>query len=370
MSHVRSLYFGGPLTQIGAKTLAAFQERRPSEIIWNITNRCNLFCRHCYVDADFQRAAAELSPEEALDLVKQIGEAGVPLLFLTGGEPFLRSDLYSLLAKAQEYGIKVVMSTNGLLINDQAADRLAQYGVDYVAISLYGPEAFHDDYVGAKGSFVRVLDNIARLRKRGIKVGIKTTVTEATYPYFYDLVQVTKDLGSGLLYACDLVASGRAVPLKEERISNAQWLEIADFIVDDVTDTPAGGLEYDIGANPSLAVIILRRLEARGVDTEKGKARLRIKSACPVGKGLMGINSEGFILPCSFVQDFHVGNVRELGVRGGVEKLFALGEAPVKGRCASCGAVELCRGCRVKAFHHCGDVLGEDPNCLLGTATV
>ena len=368
MSHVRSLFFGGPLTEIGNRTLAAFQQRRPSEIIWNITNRCNLFCKHCYVDADFSRAEAELSPEEAQDLVRQIGEAKVPLLFLTGGEPFLRPDLYAILATAQSYGITVVMSTHGLFIDDQAADRLVQYDVDYVAISLYGPEAFHDDYVGAKGSFRKVHENIARLRQRDIKVGVKTTVTEATFPHFFDLVQVAKDLGSGLIYACDLIASGRAVPHKEKRITNAQWLRIADFIVEDVLSTPNGGLEYDIGALPSLAMVILGQLEARGVDTEKGKARLRIKSACPVGKGLMGINSEGDVLPCSFVQDYNVGNIRQLGVRGAVEKLFALGEAPITGACGTCGQVALCRGCRVKAYHDCGDILGSDPSCLLDHA--
>jgi radical SAM protein with 4Fe4S-binding SPASM domain len=257
------------------------------------------------------------------------------------------------------------MSTNGLLIDEGAAAALAEYDVDYVAISLYGPPAFHDEYVGAPGSFQRVVETIGRLRRHGIRVGIKTTVCRSTYPHFYELIQVAKDLGSGLVYACDLIASGRAVPEREQRITNAQWLEIADFIVDDVLSTPQGGLEYDIGALPSLAVVILKLLQARGIDTEKGQARLRIKSACPVGRGLMGITSEGNVLPCSFVQDFHVGNVRDLGVTGAVERLFALGDAPVGGRCGTCPSVALCRGCRVKAFHHSGDVLGEDPFCLL-----
>ena len=365
MSHVRSLYFGGSLAEIGKKTLEAYEQRRPSEVIWNITNSCDLFCRHCYVNADVSRAANELTPAEALDLVRQIGEAGVPLLFITGGEPFSRPDLYALLGKAQEYGIKVVLSTNGLAIDDKAADQLKGFGIDYVAISLYGPEAFHDDYVGAKGAFRRVHEAIGRLQIRGIKVGIKTTVTAATFPHFFDLIEVAKGLGAGLVYACDLIASGRAVPLQEKRICDAQWLQIADAVVDDVLATPLGGLEYDIGANPSLAMVILAKLKARGADTQKGEARLRVKSACPVGKGLMGINSEGDVLPCSFVQEYNVGNIRTLGVQGAIEKLFALGDAPLEGRCGSCDLVALCRGCRVKAYHHGASILGEDPTCLL-----
>jgi len=365
MSHVRSLFFGGPLSEIGKRTLEAFQQRRPSEVIWNITNSCDLFCQHCYVDADFRKSARELNPAEALDLVRQIGEAQVPLLFITGGEPFARPDLYALLAKAQEYGTRVVVSTNGLSIDEAAADKLVEFDVDYVAISIYGPEAFHDAYVGARGAFARTLETIQRLKRRGIKVGVKTTVTATTFPHFYDTVRLAKELNSGLVYACDLIASGRAVPLKEKRITNSQWLEIADFIVDDVLATPEGGLEYDIGALPSLAMVILKKLEERGVDTTKATTRMRVKSACPVGRGLMGINSEGDILPCSFVQDYNVGNIRDLGLKGAIEKLFALGEAPVTGACGDCGFVALCRGCRVKAYHDCGDILGEDRSCLL-----
>lgn len=366
MSHVRSLYFGGPLTEIGKKTLEAFQQKRPSEIIWNITNSCNLYCKHCYVNADTTKSSQELTPAEAMDLVTQIGEAKVPLLFITGGEPFTRPDFYDILAKAQGYGIRVVVSTNGLFIDDTAADRLVDYDVDYVAISLYGPEDFHDEYVGAAGAFQRTRANIARLQRRGIRVGVKTTVTAATFPHFFDLVGVAKDLGAGLVYACDLISSGRAVPMSEQRVTADQWVQIADFIVEDVLATPGGGLEYDIGAIPSLAVVIQQKLAARGVDTGKGVARLLVKSACPVGRGLMGINSEGAILPCSFVQEYNVGNIRDLGLRGGIEKLFALGNAPVSGKCGTCSSVALCRGCRVKAFHDCGDILGGDPSCLLG----
>ena len=365
MSHVRSLFFGGPLSEIGKRTLEAFQARRPSEIIWNITNSCNLFCKHCYVNADIRKSTNELNATEALDLVRQIGEAQVPLLFITGGEPLLRPDFWQILAKAQEYGTRVVISTHGLFINDEVADKLVLHDVDYVAISMYGPEEFHDAYVGAKGSFKKVQENIARLKKRGIRVGVKTTVNADTFPHFFDLVQVAKDMGSGLVYACDLIASGRATPLNAQRITNAQWLQIADFIVDDVLATPEGGLEYDIGAIPSLAMVIWKKLEARGVDTSKGTARLRVKSSCPVGKGLMGINSEGDILPCSFVQDYNVGNIRQLGLKGAIEELFKLGDAPVSGNCGACEFTQYCRGCRVKAYHECGDVLGGDPSCLV-----
>lgn len=364
MAHIRSLFFGGPLSEIGDKTLEAFQKERPSVIIWNITNGCNLLCKHCYVGADFHKAEKELTHEEAMDLVDQIGAAQVPLLFITGGEPLMRPDVWDILAKAQSYGIKLALSTNAVLIDDEAADKLLKYGVDYVGISLYGPEEFHDEYVLVPGTYKRVVAAIKRLQDRGIKVGIKTTVNAATFPNFFKLIDVAKELGATLIYPCDLISSGRAVDLHNQRIGKAQWQQIADYMLDDVINNP-NGIEYDIGALPSIAVYLAERVAEKGLSNEKAINRLKIKSACPVGKGLMGINSEGNILPCSFVQDFNVGNIRELGVQGGIKKLFEIGKTPVTGKCGDCKYTDMCRGCRVKAYHNANDIMGEDLTCML-----
>lgn len=366
MSHIRSLFFKGPLSDIGEKTLEAYQKGRPSEIIWNITNKCNLLCKHCYVGADCHKAENELSHEEALDLARRIGEAKVPLLFVTGGEPFMRKDLYDILAIAKEYGVRTVMSTNAVLIDDAAADKLVEYGVDYVAISIYGPEKFHDEYVLVPGTFKRVVSNIKRLQERGIKVGIKTTVNAATFPYFFDLIDVAKSLGATLIYPCDLISSGRATDPHHQRITKEQWQQIADYMLDDVINNEEG-IEYDIGAMPSIAPYIAERLIKMGLkeNAEKGFTRMRIKHACPVGKGLMGINSEGYVLPCSFAQDYHIGNIREISIEEAARRTFELGDVPVTGKCGSCKYIKMCRGCRVKAFHSSNNIYGEDEFCML-----
>lgn len=364
MTHIRSLFFNGPLSEVGNKTREAFQLGRPSEIIWNITNKCNLLCQHCYLNADCHRAANELSSEEALDLVRRMGEVKVPLLFLTGGEPFLRKDLFAILAEAKKQGIRTVISTNGTLIDDAAADKLVEYGVDYVAISLYGPEKFHDQYVMVPGTFKRVVTAIERLQKRGIKIGIKTTVNAATFPHFFDLIQVAKDLGAKLVYPCDLISTGRAVSLNHQRITAEQWRQIADYMLEDVLRNEEG-IEYDIGAMPSIAAYLAERLQEKGYNVQEAFSRLRIKSACPVGKGLMGIDSEGNVLPCSFLQDYHVGNIREISLTEAFARLLPLGQEPVSGKCSTCKYSQLCRGCRAKAFHATGNIYGEDFSCLL-----
>ena len=77
MAHVRSLFFDGPLSEVENKALTAYTLGRPSDVIWNITNRCNLLCDHCYMAADAHALPDQLSDEETIELITQylIGRA-------------------------------------------------------------------------------------------------------------------------------------------------------------------------------------------------------------------------------------------------------------------------------------------------------
>jgi radical SAM protein with 4Fe4S-binding SPASM domain len=366
MAHIRSLFFSGPLADIENKALESYKKGRPSEIIWNITNACNLLCEHCYVGATEAHARKELTDEETISLVRQIGELEVPLLFITGGEPMLRRNFWDILATARAYGIRVVISTNATLIDAKVARYLKAGGVDYAAISLYGPEAFHDDMVKVPGTYQKIRRAVEHLKAAGVGVCIKTSVTQATWPHIYDTIATAKDWGAKLFYPCDLITAGRSENANEQRVSAEQWRELADFMLDDVlSEDDEHGIEYDIGAMPSIAAYLASRLVERGYDISKALDRLAVMSACPVGKGLMNINSEGDILPCSFAQDYRIGNVRDMSLAEAVEILFEIGRTEPEGRCATCDFSRICRGCRTKAWHHGHNIQGEDPTCML-----
>lgn len=364
MAHIRSLFFKGPLADIESKALESYQAGRPSEIIWNITDRCNLLCEHCYVGADERAATRQLTHDEAMALVRQMGDIGLPLLFITGGEPMLRPDFWEILGAAREAGIRTTISTNATLIDDGAARRLKEHGVDFAAISVYGPEDFHDAMVKVPGTYQRILGAIERLRAHEVGVCIKTTVNRATWPHIYDIIRTAKALGARLVYPCDLITAGRSENEAGQRVGAAEWRELADFMLDDVL-ADEDGIEFDIGAMPSIAAYLAKRLIERGYDIQRALDRLAVMSSCPVGKGLMNINSEGDILPCSFAQDYSIGNVRDMSLSEAVGRLFEIGEQPVGGRCADCDFVRVCRGCRTKAWHASKDISGEDPTCML-----
>ncbi len=366
MAHIRSLFFEGPLAEVEDKALKAARLGRPSDVIWNITNRCNLRCDHCYMAADAHALPDQLSDAEAIDLVRRMGEAGVPVVFLSGGEPMMRPNFWEILAEVNAQGVRPTISTNCTLIDDAAARRLKEYGVRWIATSLYGPADFHDTMVGVPGTHARVLDAVRALRAEGVGVVLKTALSRHTWPYIYDIIQTAKDLDCGLVYICDLITSGRSAGEDDARVSTTQWRELADFIVEDML-APDVTLEYDVGALPSVVPYIAERFTERGVDVTKGLERLKIMSACPVGKGHMTITSEGGIMPCQFAQDWIVGNVRDMSLAEATRALHAIDLEECTGACApsACTYSRICRGCRVKAWQREGDYLAEDTTCIL-----
>ena len=366
MAHVRSLFFNGPLAEVENKALTAYKLGRPSDIIWNITNRCNLLCDHCYMAADGHTKPEQLSDEEAMALVHQMAELGVPALFLSGGEPMMRKNFWEILETARANDIHVTISTNATMIDRDVAKRLKANGIDWIATSVYGPEKFHDDLVGVPGTWRRVMDAITVLREEGVGVALKTAVSKDTLPFIPHIVRKAKDMDCGLIYLCDLITSGRSEGEEDARVTAAQWREFATSIVDDMLD-PDVHLEYDIGALPSMIPYLAELFTERGVDVTNGLERLKVVSACPVGKGHMNINSEGGIMPCQFAQDWTIGNIREMSLTEAVQVLYEYDTQDAKGWCsdAECEYSRICRGCRTKAFHEFGDPMGVDTTCIL-----
>jgi radical SAM protein with 4Fe4S-binding SPASM domain len=366
MAHVRSLFFDGPLSEVENKALKAYRLGRPSDIIWNITNRCNLLCDHCYMSADGHALPDQLSDEETIALIDQMGELGVPLVFISGGEPMMRSNFWDIIERAHSYGMHIVVSTNATFITRENAKRLKANGVDWIATSLYGPPQFHDQMVGVPGTHDRVINAIKVLREEGVGVALKSAVSKDTLPFIPHIIAKAKELDARLVYLCDLITSGRSEGEADARISAPQWKELADWILGDLLD-PESDTEYDIGAIPSVIPYLAEKLKAEGVDVTNGLKRLELVSACPVGKGHMNINSEGGIMPCQFAQDWTVGNVREMTLTEATKELYKLDQQEAKGICApeNCEYSRICRGCRTKAWQATGDAMFEDDTCLI-----
>src|SRR5512136_1927248 len=146
----------------------------PLHAMLELTNGCNLRCRHCYVGVQPRRG--ELRLDEFKAVLDQLAEAGSLFLTFSGGEPLTREDFFQIAAYARQKEFSFTLFSNGTLITPRVADRLRELCPERVEISLLGGKAAtHDGITQVPGSFERALRGVRLLVERGIKVQLKTT---------------------------------------------------------------------------------------------------------------------------------------------------------------------------------------------------
>lgn len=142
---------------------------------------CNLNCKMCYIRTSnklVEESGGLRSVEEMLDLARQMKEAGVLFLLLTGGEVFLYPGFKTLYIELYKMGFVITINTNATLIDEETVQWLKQYPPKCVSVSLYGAsDKTYEELCGAKGVFARVDQAIRLLVKNRIQVEIKTMVT-------------------------------------------------------------------------------------------------------------------------------------------------------------------------------------------------
>jgi len=153
------------MAEMGAKAL---KHGIPLRVHLDLTFRCNERCVHCYLDHEDH---GELKTAEVLDLLDQLAEAGVFFLNLSGGEIFMRPDLFEIIEHARKLQFSVKLKTNGVMVKKAKAERLAKLGIQDVQISLYShkPEV-HDAITLLPNSFKRTIEGARLLGEAGIKV--------------------------------------------------------------------------------------------------------------------------------------------------------------------------------------------------------
>ncbi|WP_282128281.1 radical SAM protein, partial [Roseobacter litoralis] len=126
-------------------------------VIWNLTRRCNLKCRHCYTTSSDNIFPGELSTKQALGVIDDLAEFKIPALILSGGEPLSRGDIYELAQYARKKVRYLALSTNGTRIDAEAVEKIADIGFNYVGISIDGVGATNDWFRGQEGAFDEAL---------------------------------------------------------------------------------------------------------------------------------------------------------------------------------------------------------------------
>ncbi len=148
---------------------------------FELTPRCSLNCKMCYIRMTPEEMAPfgrERSAEEWIDLARSAVKEGLTFLLLTGGEPFVRKDIFRILTALRGMGIIVDINTNGTLIDEAVADQLMSCPPSKINITLYG--ASRETYArlcGDGSAFDRVIRAIDLLLERKFLVCLNATLT-------------------------------------------------------------------------------------------------------------------------------------------------------------------------------------------------
>jgi radical SAM protein with 4Fe4S-binding SPASM domain len=328
----------------------------PVIVIWEMTRACALACRHCRAEAIPYRDPLELTTSEAFALVDAVVDCGKPFFVLTGGDPFMRDDLFKIVEYAVHRGLRTAVSPSATgRLNETSLQALARSGCHRISLSIDAPDAdSHDAFRGVRGSFERTMRALDIARACGIEVQINTTVSHFNHTRIREMSDLLRPADIALWSVFFVVPVGRAAI---QDVLDPQETEAAFGELSEASQTLPFGVKTTEAPH-------YRRYVAQHADEAlAGSPRF---GGVGDGKGFVFVSHHGDICPSGFLP--HVcGNVREdrlLEVYRNHSFMRRLRDPDsFEGKCSVCEFRQLCGGSRARAFTMTGNAFASEPTC-------
>ncbi len=321
--------------------------RKPEYIIWIFTGICNLDCLHCY--AYRFRRVKELTLDEKLRLIKEIGEMGIDYVGLSGGEPIIHPHFPLMLKTLREYDIYISMVTNGTVFREDIAAIMSSMNI-FVNISIDGPKKVHD-IIRGRGVFDKVMINIEKYRDHGIRYGFVMTLTKLNYKHVDQVIELAIKKGAKRLSILPAMPTGKAL-VNNIAITGKEYLEALKII-----DEKAEEYSYPIvlWCTPFAPLII--------------KSKYVSYSSCRLSEGL-DIDPEGNILLCDIL-DVKITSIKDKTLSDAWQIYLShplikyINDPPNPPEtCRKCPIFNYCKtGCYARSFLVHKDYNKGDPLC-------
>ncbi len=286
-------------------------EHIPLNVLLEVTHRCNLKCAHCYVVADKD---PRLSLTEIQDILVQLAKAKSLVLTLTGGEIFLRRDLFEITDFAKGLNFAIRLFTNGTLITEELADRIAAVQPLDVSISIYGADAAgHELVTRAAGSYEKSIGALRMLKARGVATRLKCILMKHNF----------RDMMRTAAFADSIGAFAQFDPLVTPK-----------------TDGNNAPLAYRLGDDELVDLLAMEEPHPTASPDER--------IFCTAGRDMVSISPSGKVYPCvqmpTLLGDLRKQNFSDIWSSQVATELRALRVGDL-GTCAACSYVDQCRPC-------------------------
>jgi len=334
-------------------------------VAWEITRSCNLACRHCRASARYGPYEGEFSVKECRALLDDIASVGNPVVILTGGEPYLRADIFEIAAYGAGKGLRMVLATNGTMVTREIAQRTKAAGIQRVSISIDGPDPeSHDSFRGVAGAFDGALAGIEEFRRAGVEFQINTTITRQNLNHMDALMNLAIELGAAAHHVFLLVPTGRARDMAGESVAAEDYEHILTRFYEKSLCT---SIQLKATCAPQYYRIARTQKKGKREQALPSSPLHAMTRGCMGGVSFCFISHRGIVQPCGFLE-VECGDLKKLRFADiwNESKVFSdlrnLGR--LKGRCGSCEFVRVCGGCRARAYEMHGDYLAEEPFCI------
>lgn len=338
----------------------------PRLIFWELTEGCNLKCVHCRATAQPVRSRDELSTEKAFQVIDELADFAKPLLILTGGEPLYRPDFFEIAEYATQRGLSVAMASNGTLITEDIARKIKEVGIKRVAISFDGPNSsIHDKFRGLEGSFEQALQGARNVKKQGIQLQFNTTITSHNADYLEDMIELSKQNNVDALHLFMLVPVGCGVQIVESNmLSSSRYEEVLEWFYERSQE-----VDFEIRATcaPHYYRIMRQKAKEKGERvTVQSHGMAAVTKGCLAGTSVCFISHKGDIQPCGYLP-IKAGSIIEQHFSDiWIDSpLFQQLRDPklIEGKCGQCEYINVCSGCRARAYYDTNNFLSEEPYC-------
>lgn len=354
-----------------------YDNRFVRSVFWSITGRCNYRCRHCYMDAP-EGALGELSHEQAIHLIDEMAECGVLRVDITGGEPFVRTDFWSLIDRILSHKMTIgQVYTNGWLLNDKILHEFERRNLKPEFSISFDGVGWHDWMRGINGAEEAAIKALKLCKRRGFSMNVEMCIHKGNQNTIPETVKLLADIGVPALKTSTVLSTDLW-----KRNSEGNALDVREYTEAMIRYIPHF-FEAGMPMNVMLAgVISLYRasdkfsvIPVKYDGTEKCKDRL----LCGATRYACYITPEGRLLPCmpmtACKEQEMFPLVQDIGLKKGLKDSFYMKivDSRVKDllavneKCASCSHKYQCGGgCRAIALEQTGDLMGCNGNqCIL-----
>lgn len=308
-----------------------------------ITQNCNLNCKHCY-QGEHVNEQSILNLNKAHLIASKLGELGTLAVVLTGGEPFLHPNLVEIVEAFNDWNIRVVIFTNGQIIQDETIRKLSNMNV-LIRISVEGHNEEMNDFIRGAGTLKKAMEFSNVCRENNLSIGYSFTINNKNEKYFCDMLQLAEDMHADEIEMSEILNVNQDPDISSLMLSEKQS---KDFRINTLK-----------GFSISKAF-------------RKGMGLYRYKKGpeyiCSAGTTNIFIDINGDVYPCNLFSnnsEYCAGNVfsEDLLEIWRKSKVFIelrnLKKEDLEG-CANCPASENCKGgCRARALLESGSLKGK-----------